>query len=70
MIRFKCPSCRVSLKVAGRRAGVTVPCPGCKPLLEIPFSEPTQSPSDASVESRGVDVLALPNTRGRSLIRA
>ncbi len=55
-IRFNCPSCRAKLKVPGRLAGVTGPCPKCGAIIvaplqsEIPAEEPAiaaASPSPA-----------------------
>ncbi len=62
MIRFKCPLCRARLRVSGRRAGETVPCPGCRRPVQIPFADhgnPAVAPG-VEVRGRGADVLALP----------
>ena len=40
-IRFLCPSCRVKLSIADRKAGTVVECPKCQARVKVPDDETT-----------------------------
>jgi biopolymer transport protein ExbB/TolQ len=46
-VKFKCPSCGMSLKAEPEMAGKVVRCPGCNTKLQIPESAAASSPTSA-----------------------
>lgn len=46
-MKFKCPTCGMSLKAEPEMAGKVVRCPGCNTKLQIPESAAATTPSSA-----------------------
>src|SRR5215207_6040787 len=62
IVKFKCPSCGMSLKSEPEMAGKVVRCPGCNTKLQIPESAATAPANTGAVSSApGASNLPLPD---------
>jgi S1-C subfamily serine protease len=63
MIRFHCPSCQKMLSAPEEKAGLRLPCPGCKNPVEIPAPARGASASSSRIAAAPTASVSLSSTR-------